>query len=185
LAEDYDNLQNRPSILRDAARLRESVDALVVAVQTRDRAWAARYQLSASQLHGLLSLQREGPLTVTHLGEALGIEKSTASRLAKGLLSLGLVRKRPSNLDERRVILQITEKGMRMSRRILNDLSGEYIGAVSRQSPEIRDQLPGILDQLAKELWPEPVARERTDSSAPVTPRSGPVKEPRDEEPTP
>lgn len=152
LADAPLQIGNRPSILRDAARLQVAVDSLVKAVQARDRAWATRHHLSVSQLHGLLALGREGPLTVTHLGDTLRLEKSTASRLAKGLLSLGLVRKRPSSSDDRKVILQLTEKGIRISRRILNDLSEEYIAGVGRLNPSTREVLPTILDQLSGEF---------------------------------
>ena len=82
------------SRIRDAALLQEALGTLVRIIQDRDRDRASRYDLSASQWHALQALVQEGPVTVTELGDLLFLEKSTASRLAKGLLKRGLVRKR-------------------------------------------------------------------------------------------
>lgn len=141
---------SRPALLKAAAHLQVAVNALVRAVQARDRRWAGCYGLSVSQFHGLLTLNRQGPSTVTHLGDTLHLDKSTASRLAKGLIKLGLARKRPSGSDDRRVILQVTEKGMRLSRRILNDLSGEYVELLASMEHEGREALSPLLDELTR-----------------------------------
>ena len=138
-----------------------TITALVRAVHARDRARASRYDLSPSQSHALLTLSREGPLTVTHLGEHLHLEKSTASRLAKGLLKLDLARKRSSSSDDRKVILQVTEKGMRLSRRILNDLSDEYIELLSSIDIPARRKLPAMLDALVELLASDPTLIEK------------------------
>ena len=145
-----DQSLNRPTLLKAAAHLQVAVNAFVKAVQAKDRSWAGRYGLSASQLHGLLTLNGKGPFTVTCLGNTLHLEKSTASRLAKGLIKLGLARKRPSGSDDRRVILQVTEKGMRLSRKILNDLSGEYVELLASMEHEGRETLPTLLDELTR-----------------------------------
>ena len=91
-------------------------------------------------------------MTVTGLGEHLHLAKSTASRLAKGLLVLDLVRKRSPSSDDRVVILQATEQGLRLSRKILNDLSEEYIELLATLAPEEREALPKLLERLWRGL---------------------------------
>jgi len=91
-------------------------------------------------------------MTVTGLGEHLHLEKSTASRLAKGLLVLDLVRKRSPSSDDRVVILQATEQGLRLSRKILNDLSEEYIDLLATLAPGERETLPRLLEGLWRGL---------------------------------
>lgn len=143
---------NRPALLRNAARLQESLSALVRAFQSWDRARVARHGLSVSQSQALLALYGVGPLTVSALGEHLHLEKSTASRLAKALLQKGLVRKRSPASDDRKVVLQLTEQGMRLSRKVLNDLVEDHVELLEAMDPDEGAALPKVLDQLIRAL---------------------------------
>jgi DNA-binding MarR family transcriptional regulator len=138
--------------MRDASHFQEALGSLIRVLQARDRDRACCYGLSVSQCHALQALVKEGPLTVTRLGEELHLEKSTASRLANGLLERGLVRKRSPNSDGRVVILQVTEQGLRLSRKILNDLTEEYMELLAEFDPEVRRALPTLMKRL-KEVF--------------------------------
>ena len=151
------------SRIRDAALLQEVLGTLVRIIQDRDRDRASRYDLSASQWHALQALVQEGPVTVTELGDLLFLEKSTASRLAKGLLKRGLVRKRSPHSDGRVVILQLTEQGLRLARRILNDLAEEYMDLLEVFEPEERKVLPPLLGRLVQEISHHGQAGKRLD----------------------
>lgn len=143
---------SRPSLVRDARLLQETLGALTRILQALDRQRAVRFGLSPTHWQALLALQQTGPLTVTGLGDRLFLEKSTASRLAKGLLEDGLVRRRSPRSDDRKVILQVTEYGMQRSRKILNELSEQYIEVLSALDPEVGRFLPAALAQLTKDL---------------------------------
>jgi len=91
-------------------------------------------------------------MTVTQLGGQLYLEKSTASRLAKALLEKKLVRKRAPRADGRVVILQVTEAGHRLARKIMNDLSEEYMDLLEGFEPEVRAALPLLLDRLTQTI---------------------------------
>jgi len=91
-------------------------------------------------------------MTVTQLGDHLYLEKSTASRLAKALLGKDLVRKRAPEADGRVVILQVTETGHRLARKILNDLAEEYMDLLEGFEPEVRTALPILLDRLTQTI---------------------------------
>jgi DNA-binding MarR family transcriptional regulator len=91
-------------------------------------------------------------MTVTQLGGQLYLEKSTASRLAKALLEKELVRKRAPRADGRVVILQVTEAGHRLARKILNDLSEEYRNLLEGFEPDVRAALPLLLDRLTQTI---------------------------------
>ncbi len=140
------------SLVREAARLQDALGELIRVLQFRDRDRACCYDLSVSQCHALQTLVREGPMTVTGLGDALYLEKSTASRLANKLLDEGLVRKRSPRSDGRVVILQVTEQGHRLSRKILNDMAQEYMDLLEEFDPAVRDALPRILERLTKNM---------------------------------
>ena len=145
-------MANRPSLLRDAARLQGALADLIRVLQFRDRDRACCYDLSVSQCHALQALIQTGPMTVTQLGGQLYLEKSTASRLAKALLEKDLVRKRAPRADGRVVILQVTEAGHRLARKILNDLSEEYMDLLEGFEPEVRAALPLLLDRLTQTI---------------------------------
>jgi DNA-binding MarR family transcriptional regulator len=143
---------SRPSLIRRAALLQESLADLLRIVQYLDRKRAERYGLSVSQLHGLVVLGKAGPMPVTRFGYEMQLEKSTASRLAKGLLRKDLLRKRSLGSDDRKVILQVTEQGMRLLRKIGNDLSEAYIDILVRMEPAERETLPASLTLLSRAL---------------------------------
>lgn len=142
----------RPELLRDAALLQDALGELIRLIQSRDRDRACCYDLSVSQCHGLESLIRQGPMTVNQLASHLYLEKSTASRLAKSLLKMGLVRKRSPESDGRVVILQATEAGLRLSRRIRKDLAAEYADLLDDLDPEVRRALPDLVRRLTRSI---------------------------------
>lgn len=142
----------RPELLRDATLLQDALGELIRVIQSRDRDRACCYDLSVSQCHGLETLIRQGPMTVNQLAAHLYLEKSTASRLAKSLLKMGLVRKRSPESDGRVVILQATEAGLRLSRRIRKDLATEYADLLEDLDPEVRKVLPGLVRRLTQSI---------------------------------
>jgi DNA-binding MarR family transcriptional regulator len=87
-------------------------------------------------------------MTVNQLAAHLYLEKSTASRLAKSLIRQELVRRRSPESDGRVVILQVTEAGHRLSRRIRNDLAEEYTELLEGFEPEVRRALPRLVQRL-------------------------------------
>jgi len=141
-----------PSLLMDATRLQEALGELIRVLQFRDRDRACCYDLSVSQCHALQTLIQNGPMTVTGLGDLLYLEKSTASRLAKSLLAKELLRKRAPEADGRVVILQVTESGRRLARRILNDLVEEHMELLAGFEPDVRAALPLFLDRLSQTI---------------------------------
>ena len=143
---------SQPALLKDAARLQKSLSELIRVLQFRDRDRACCYDLSVSQCHALEALISHGPMPVTQLGDHLYLEKSTASRLAKSLLDKELVRKRAPLSDGRVVILQVTEGGHRLARRIMKDLSEEYMELLEEFDPEVRAALPRLLDLLIRNI---------------------------------
>ena len=143
---------NRPALLRDAALLQDALGELIRVLQFRDRDRACCYELSVSQCYALQALVTEGPMTVNQLAAQLYLEKSTASRLANSLLKRDLVRKRSPESDGRVVILQVTEAGHRLTRRIRNDLAEEYMELLEGLDPQVRQALPQLVQRLTRSI---------------------------------
>lgn len=74
--------------------------------------------LSASAVHAVIEIGL-GTVTASRLAAVLKLEKSTVSRLVKGLVADGVVVTTPSREDGRRVALDLTHQG----RRLLQDIN--------------------------------------------------------------
>jgi DNA-binding MarR family transcriptional regulator len=74
----------------------------------------AKLGLTYPQYLVMAALWREDGPTVGGLGAKLALDTSTLTPLLKRLEALGLLTRRRSEIDERRVIVRLTEKGSAM-----------------------------------------------------------------------
>lgn len=83
-------------------------------------------------------------VTVGRLGEQLALETGTLTPLLKRLETMGLLRRQRSEVDERRVIVTLTEKGRRLKReaadvtRCIAESAGLSLAELARLTQEIR-----------------------------------------------
>jgi DNA-binding MarR family transcriptional regulator len=83
-------------------------------------------------------------VTVGQLGEQLALETGTLTPLLKRLETMGLLRRQRSEVDERRVIVTLTEKGRRLKReaadvtRCIAESAGLSLAELARLTQEIR-----------------------------------------------
>jgi DNA-binding MarR family transcriptional regulator len=91
----------------------------------------------------MLVLWEDEPRGVKELGEELGLDSGTLSPLLKRLESLGLVERRRSGEDERRVAIHLTATG--------RDLSSKA-GALPKRLAEAAGLTTEELDQLHSTL---------------------------------
>ena len=139
-----------PELLEDAHHLSEALSDLIRVVQFRDRDRACCYELSVSQCYALKAVDDTGPLTVNELAAQLYLDKSTASRLANGLVDKGhLVRERDAD-DGRVVRLAATEEGHALCSQIEGDLAMEYAELLSDFDPEIRAAITRVVSRLGR-----------------------------------
>jgi DNA-binding MarR family transcriptional regulator len=98
----------------------------------------------------MLVLWENEPRGVRELGEELGLDSGTLSPLLKRLEALGLVERRRSTEDERRVAVHLTGAGSALSRKA----SGvpQYLAAAAGLSPAELDQLRETLGKLTAAL---------------------------------
>lgn len=74
--------------------------------------------LTAAQGDALTVLAQAGPLSLKELGSLLIAEAGHPSRLVDRLVEAGLVERRPSEEDRRRVVLSLTPAGKRLAKRV-------------------------------------------------------------------
>ena len=79
-----------------------------------------KHTLTGAQMEMMLVIYLNGnSISPIVAGESLGMKKAAVSRLARGLVERGLIKKIKSEEDERRVYLELTEEGS-------NELSSSY-----------------------------------------------------------
>ncbi len=91
----------------------------------------------------MLVLWEDQPRSVRELGEELGLDSGTLSPLLKRLESLGLVERRRSAEDERRVEVFLTDAGTALSAKS---------NAIPKQLADAAGLSPAELDQLRETL---------------------------------
>lgn len=133
-----------------ALELQDALSDLIRVVQFRDRDRACCYDLSVSQCYALRAVVQDGPMGVNDLAAELVLEKSSASRLAAGLVEQGLVVKIPDPDDARAVRLEATPRGRAIHERIARDLAAEYGSVLDDFSDAERERVVVAVRRLAE-----------------------------------
>ncbi len=139
-----------PRLAADARELHRVLSDLLRVVQFRDRDRICCYDVSVTQCYALEAVLRRGPLTLNDLAAHLYLDKSTASRVVKGLVEKGYVERRPHPDDGRAVQLVASDAGRRLHTVIERDLLGEVEGLIAGFDPEVRRALASLLARLGR-----------------------------------
>ena len=126
----------------------DSLRRLVHGLRVFDRAAERAAGLSGAQLFVLSKLADGGPASVNALAERTCTHQSSVSVVAAKLVGRGLARRRASAADGRRVVLAITQAGLRVLRRSPMAAQERLIGAIGRLSPHGRADLARLLEEL-------------------------------------
>ena len=134
--------------LEEAQIFSDALGELIRVIQFRDRDRACCYELSVSQCYALKGVVESGPLTVNDLAAYLYLDKSTASRIANGLVDKGmLVRERDAD-DGRIVRLAATDAGRELHERIESELTEEYAELLADFDPDVRPAIVELVRRL-------------------------------------
>ena len=93
---------------------------------------------------------RSGPVSVNDLADALRLDKSGASRLARSLEAKGYVQRGTHPGDGRVIDVTATPRGCRLEGRIQASIAARYARALRRFPPRLRRDLPEALRALAE-----------------------------------
>src|ERR687889_1379134 len=114
---------------------------------------------SLTEVRVLYELANRGESTASELGEELGLDAGYLSRILRGFEKHDLIHKRPSEVDGRRRLLWLTERG-REAFALLDARSRSEIGAIlGGMSIEEQERLVGAMKTIEGLLSvsPEPV----------------------------
>ena len=139
--------------LDSATRLRAAVGRL----SRRLRATAAAREagLTPTKMSVLLAVVRDGPVGLSALAEAEGINPTMLSRVVAGLAERGLLERSSDTGDRRAAWVSATAKGRRLAERMRRERTDAVNGALSalpaKERQQIEAALPG-LEALAELL---------------------------------
>ena len=139
-----------PALLDDARNLSAALAELIRVVQFRDRDRACCYDVSVSQCYALKGVADAGALTINDLAAHLYLDKSTASRIANGLVDKGLLTRERDAEDGRVVQLVATPAGQHICSSIETDLASEYAELLNDFDPEIRSAITKLVARLGR-----------------------------------
>ncbi len=93
------------------------------------------------------------PLSVSEVGEAIGVDQPRASRLIQQAVDLGLVRREADPDDARRTRVALTDEGTRLARGFRGQRREHLAQALDGFSSDERAELARLLTKLAA-AWP-------------------------------
>lgn len=107
-----------------------------------------KFDLTYTQYIAMLVLWEEEKITFKCLGKKLHLDSGTLTPVLKKLEANNLIKKYRSTEDDRIVIVEITEKGLKLKNEILEVPEKMYC-ASGLNIEEVKD-LKGILDKVLK-----------------------------------
>ncbi len=94
------------------------------------------------------------PLSVSEVGEAIGVDQPRASRLIQQAVELGLTRREADPDDARRTRIALTDEGARIVRGFRGQRREHLAQALAEFTPAERADLARLLTKLAAS-WPD------------------------------
>lgn len=137
----------------------ESTEPVVDAVVRASRALvgitlralaSASDEVTLPQLRTLVVVSLQGAQTVSALAERLDVHASTMTRMCSRLVSRGLVARKPSALDRREVVIELTAQGQGLVNEVMDKRRREIDSVVRRMSSDDRDRVVAALELFAQ-----------------------------------
>jgi DNA-binding MarR family transcriptional regulator len=130
----------------------DAIRHIVRLVRESSRVSEDRVGLSAAQLFVLQKLDEKKPLSLTELAARTLTHQSSVSVVVKRLVDKGLMRRRVSPADARRIELLPTQRGLRLVSRAPETAQDRVIAATRMLSTKQRDALADALSALVRAL---------------------------------
>ncbi|MDR6224368.1 MarR family winged helix-turn-helix transcriptional regulator [Desmospora profundinema] len=106
--------------------------------------------LTYPQYVTLLALWEEGEVTVKELGSLLFLDSGTLTPMLKRMETAGLIRRRRSSEDERKVLIGLTEEGEALKERVrcIPETLFQKSGVPAEEFHDLLERLQGLQQQI-------------------------------------
>ena len=134
-------------------------DAVVDAVVRASRALvgitvralaAVSDEVTLPQLRTLVVVSLQGPQTVSALADRLDVHASTMTRMCSRLVARGLVVRKPSAIDRREVVIELTKQGQALANEVMDKRRREIDAVVRHLSVDDRDRVVSALELFTR-----------------------------------
>jgi DNA-binding MarR family transcriptional regulator len=132
--------------IETAARLRAAIGRLSRRLGPTAAGKAA--DLTPTKISVLMDVVRRGPVRVSEVAEAEGINPTMLSRVIAGLVERGLLERTSDEADRRAAWLKATAAGRRLSERIRRERTDAINAALTKLDEEERRHILDALDAL-------------------------------------
>ena len=120
---------------------------------------------SYSQCHALFEIEQKGILNLMELSNLLLLDKSTTSRLVKGLMEQGLVKMGKTEKDQRQKLYSLTENGQKTV-----DFNNEKASAQVAKAIQLLDKEEQLKVEEGLKLYARALGRSRLQSGFEIRP---------------
>lgn len=143
-----------PAVLADARKLRDTVVELGRTCCLRDpiSSTCEAHQLTPPQVHTLMWLGEDGPLSMGDLARRIGITEKTMTGVIDRLERNGHVERARGESDRRVVRVRLTRKGAATQGRLHEKLEGSIAELLSYVEPADRGALIRIFERITERL---------------------------------
>ncbi len=155
--------KSSPAIDAEARRFRELVLGFSRRRSLRDpvAGMCEEAQLTPPQIHALLWLGHDGPLTMGEIGQRVGVTEKTVTGLVDRLEKQGYVERVRDARDRRVVRAQLTPKGAEVHRELDRHIHEKLATMLTYLDAGDRKALYRILEKLFQRLEAEASAAEK------------------------
>ena len=108
--------------------------------------------LSMAQVNALMMIRARGPLSLTELAGQLGVSPPSASAMVDRLVDKGLVSRKQSPEDRRRVVIGISPAALKEIMAIEAVVFRSFVDLVERIGPDAADQWCAVLEKIRQVL---------------------------------
>src|SRR5579862_6372701 len=107
-------------------------------------------EVTLPQLRTLVVVSLQGPQTVSALAERLDVHASTMTRMCNRLVTRGLVVRKPSAVDRREVVIELTPPGQGLVDEVMDKRRHEIDSIVRRMSTDDTARVVAALDLFSQ-----------------------------------
>ena len=141
-----------PSVNHDTERVVNSLRRVVLALRTWAQETEGTSGLSGAQVFVLEKLAEEPGQSLTRVAERTMTSKAAVSVVIGKLVERGLVRRKPSSVDGRSVVLDITTAGGRALKEAPGSPAGHVVAALRRLPRAELAELARLFERLVGAL---------------------------------
>lgn len=138
--------------VRDELRILYALRQIIRRADVDSRRLSADHEITGPQLLALTTIANDRDITAKDISERIHVSPSTVVGVLDRLEQRGLIQRKRSERDRRRVLVNATPKGRKLVRRVRYPML-ESIQDVLEDLPQRRrDELAGALEKLVEEL---------------------------------